>query len=125
MGAEDDLISGRSTFLCELIRTNTILQKVTSKSLVIIDELGRGTSTEDGCAIAEATLKYMVTQLGCSTLFITHFPQIADLVESKVLDPYCFNSHMSYLETSASSTDSDQVLDQEIVFLYKLVRNIS
>lgn len=115
MGSEDDLQSGRSTFFCELLRTNAILRHVTSKSLVIIDELGRGTATHDGYAIAEATLKYIVKRLGCSTMFITHFAQIGSLADHPEMQSQCFNSHMSYLE----SVNSKQ--EQEIVFLYKLV----
>lgn len=59
MGAGDDLAAGVSTFMLELSRTSLILQRSTPRSLVILDELGRGTSTHDGVAIAMATLKYL------------------------------------------------------------------
>jgi DNA mismatch repair protein MSH3 len=115
MGAEDDLSSGRSTFMCELVRTANILHLATSKSLVIIDELGRGTSTHDGCAIALATLRYIVNKIGCVTLFITHFPEVARYVESVANEGKCCNAHMSFVEIP--TTDSSA----EIVFLYKVV----
>ena len=135
MGSEDDLSSGRSTFLCELIRMKKILSSIQSKSLVIIDELGRGTSTHDGLAIAQATLQYLWQRIGCCTLFITHFPQIATLVESLRNDSpnhSCFNSHMSYLErqkliplsnsaTTEGSEEETTAKEQEIIFLYKMV----
>lgn len=124
MGSEDDLQSGRSTFLCELTRTNTILRHATSRSLVLIDELGRGTATHDGCAIAQATLQYLVRHIRCTTLFITHFPQIATAVAGNHRDStqsdlarHCMNTHMSYV-TQRTATGDD-----EITFLYKLVRN--
>jgi DNA mismatch repair ATPase MutS len=132
MGSEDDLSSGKSTFMCELIRTNKILQSIQPKSLVIIDELGRGTSTHDGQAIAQATLHYLISKIGCATLFITHFPQIAQLVDQQYAD-HAFNSHMSYLEvpstelpvlpvSSSSGGDNTETDETEIVFLYKIVR---
>lgn len=79
MGAADNIALGRSTFLEELSETSSILSKATSRSLVIIDELGRGTSTRDGMAIAEATLEYIVNKIGCLCLFVTHYPEVAGL----------------------------------------------
>ena len=70
-----------STFLVELWNTSYILHKATTRSLVILDELGRGTATYDGLAIAEATLRHLVTNVGCPTIFVTHYPQLADLAE--------------------------------------------
>ena len=75
MGAGDDLAAGMSTFMTELSRTSSILKQATSRSLVLLDELGRGTSTNDGVAIALSTLKYMVEKIGCALLFVTHYPQ--------------------------------------------------
>jgi DNA mismatch repair protein MSH3 len=123
MGSEDDLSTGKSTFMCELIRTNKIIRSIHSRSLVIIDELGRGTSTHDGQAIAQATLDYLIRSIGCCTLFITHFPQIAQVVEENY-PQQAFNSHMSYfeMETNEEGDDSNDNTP-EIVFLYKIVRN--
>jgi DNA mismatch repair protein MSH3 len=144
MGSEDDLHSGRSTFLCELVRTNAILRHATSRSLVVIDELGRGTATHDGYAIAQATLWYLLDRIRCFTLFITHFPQIAQfrrqwLRRSAVADQpsgeghedtdpiatdgtveaHVVLSHMSYVERVVDATTGET----EVTFLYKLVES--
>ena len=79
MGAGDDLAAGMSTFMTELSRTSSILKQATCRSLVVLDELGRGTSTNDGVAIALSTLKYMVQKIGCALLFVTHYPQVITL----------------------------------------------
>lgn len=63
----------------ELSETSTILACATKRSLVIVDELGRGTSTHDGLAIALATLQHLVAQIGCLTLFVTHYPKVITL----------------------------------------------
>ncbi len=63
----------------ELSETSTILACATRRSLVIVDELGRGTSTHDGLAIALATLHHLVAQIGCLTLFVTHYPKVNTL----------------------------------------------
>jgi DNA mismatch repair protein MSH3 len=81
MGAGDDLAAGHSTFMSELHRTNFILSRATPHSLLILDELGRGTATNDGLAIAQATLSYCLRRIGSAVLFVTHFPQISELVE--------------------------------------------
>ena len=60
----------------ELSETSDILRLATERSLVIIDELGRGTSTHDGLAIAQASLHHLVAKLGCLTLFVTHYPKV-------------------------------------------------
>lgn len=69
----------------ELWHTSYIIKHATSRSLVVLDELGRGTSTHDGVAIAMATLRHMVRDLGCATLFVTHYPHVADLALDKSL----------------------------------------
>ena len=77
MGAADSIALGRSTFLEELSEASEILEKASPRSLVIIDELGRGTSTVDGQAIAMAALNHLVEEIECCTLFVTHYPEIA------------------------------------------------
>eukprot|EP00879_Flechtneria_rotunda_P029922 GHRR01032389.1.p1 GENE.GHRR01032389.1~~GHRR01032389.1.p1 ORF type:complete len:502 (+),score=204.36 GHRR01032389.1:576-2081(+) len=79
MGATDCLLQGRSTFAEELGDASHILASATNRSLVIMDELGRGTATHDGVAIATATLGYLVTHKQCLTLFVTHYPEVAAL----------------------------------------------
>ncbi|CAM9414281.1 unnamed protein product, partial [Ectocarpus sp. 8 AP-2014] len=85
MGAGDDLAADMSTFMVELWHTSYIIKHATRRSLVILDELGRGTSTHDGVAIALATLRHVVRDIGCATLFVTHYPQVADLASDKSL----------------------------------------
>lgn len=117
MGAEDDLATGKSTFMCELLRMNKILGSLTPTSLVIIDELGRGTATVDGQAIAIATLRYILEKIGSTTLFITHFPMVSKSIESDSdNDKQSFTTHMSFVEQGSEGGNS------EIVFLYKMVR---
>lgn len=69
----------------ELWHTSYIIKHATQRSLVVLDELGRGTSTHDGVAIALATLRHLVRDIGCATLFVTHYPQVADLASEKAL----------------------------------------
>jgi DNA mismatch repair ATPase MutS len=143
MGSEDDLQSGRSTFLCELIRTNAILRHATAKSLIVIDELGRGTATHDGYAIAQATLWYILDQIRCLTLFITHFPHIARFPRiSSMTDSLPNSSSSSCVNSAVAETEKEKevvmshmsyherILDActgeaEITFLYKLVESPS
>ena len=72
----DSGLAGRSTFLEELSEAAAVLAAATPRSLVIIDELGRGTATHDGLAIALATLQALIEDNRCLTLFVTHFPQV-------------------------------------------------
>ena len=73
-------LRGLQCLLQELSETSTILACATQRSLVIVDELGRGTSTHDGLAIALATLQHLVTRTGCLTLFVTHYPKVMCLM---------------------------------------------
>ena len=82
IGASDDLAAGRSTFLVEMQETAAILNGATERSLVILDEVGRGTSTHDGLAIAQATMEHLHDAVGCRTLFATHFHELADAADA-------------------------------------------
>ncbi|MEM1377142.1 MAG: DNA mismatch repair protein MutS [Pseudomonadota bacterium] len=79
VGASDDLAQGRSTFMVEMVETAAILNQATERSLVILDEIGRGTATYDGLAIAWACVEYLHAQNKCRTLFATHFHELTSL----------------------------------------------
>lgn len=90
IGAADDLIGGQSTFMVEMMDIQVVTEKATSQSLVIIDELGRGTSTGEGMAIAQAVIEYLHDRIGCKTLVSTHFHELAHLEETlKSLRNFC------------------------------------
>ncbi|SDC45534.1 DNA mismatch repair protein MutS [Paenibacillus sp. UNCCL117] len=82
IGAADDLIGGQSTFMVEMMDIQVMTEKATARSLVIIDELGRGTSTGEGMAIAQAVIEFLHDRIGCKTLVSTHFHELAHLEES-------------------------------------------
>ncbi|MFC0511246.1 DNA mismatch repair protein MutS [Asaia spathodeae] len=89
VGAADDLARGRSTFMVEMTETAAILRQAGPRSLVVVDEIGRGTSTLDGLAIAWATLEALHSQLGSRTIFATHFHELCSLSDSMPrLTPY-------------------------------------
>ncbi|GIW04872.1 MAG: DNA mismatch repair protein MutS [Thermomicrobiales bacterium] len=104
VGAHDDLAGGASTFMVEMIETATILHQATRRSLLILDEIGRGTSTNDGLAIARAVLEDIHHRIGARTLFATHFLELAALAEEL---PYLANVHVAAMETEG-----------RIIFLY-------
>ena len=81
IGASDDLASGQSTFMVEMTEVADILKNATPRSLLILDEIGRGTSTFDGMAIARAVLEYAADRkrLGAKTLFATHYHELTDM----------------------------------------------
>ena len=83
VGAADDLASGRSTFMVEMSETATILEHATERSLVLLDEIGRGTSTYDGLSIAWAVAEDLHDRIGARTLFATHYHELCDLEESR------------------------------------------
>ncbi len=79
IGASDDLISGKSTFMVEMLDANHAIQNATEDSLILFDEIGRGTSTYDGMAIAQAIIEYIHERIGAKTLFSTHYHELTDL----------------------------------------------
>ncbi len=79
VGASDDLSAGQSTFMVEMNEVAEILKNATGKSLVILDEIGRGTSTFDGISIAKSVAEYINTKIGCKTLFATHYHELISL----------------------------------------------
>ncbi|KAI8928158.1 muts domain V-domain-containing protein [Entophlyctis helioformis] len=108
IGANDNIMAGQSTFMVELSETSKILREATHRSLVILDELGRGTSTYDGYAIAFAVLHHLVTHVGCLGLFSTHYGTLTKEFED---NPIVALKYMSFF--------SDEV-NRRVTFLYKL-----
>ncbi|XP_019328066.1 PREDICTED: LOW QUALITY PROTEIN: DNA mismatch repair protein Msh3 [Aptenodytes forsteri] len=127
MGAADNIYKGQSTFMEELTDTAEIIRKATPKSLVILDELGRGTSTHDGIAIAYATLEHFIRDVESLTLFVTHYPSVCEL--EKVYPEKVGNYHMAFLvneEESAEQKGSEGEENPEfITFLYQITKGVS
>lgn len=121
MGASDAIGTGLSTLMVELAETSRILSRSTERSLVVLDELGRGTSTHDGTAIAFSTLMHLTSRVRCVTLFVTHFPLIAKLSD---LYPFAVGSYfMDFAEEVV--TERNENIDcvrnrRKITFLYKV-----
>ena len=101
IGASDNLISGESTFMVEMSEANHAIQKASSRSLIIFDELGRGTATYDGMALAQAIIEYVHDHIGAKTLFATHYHELTDLDEA--LD-HLDNVHVATLEQNGNVT---------------------
>ncbi len=108
VGASDDLARGQSTFMVEMNETAAIVNNATSNSLVILDEIGRGTSTFDGIAIAWSVAEYLHNQIGCRTLFATHYHELTELE--------------TLLGGVKNYTVAVREWKDEIVFLRKIVR---
>src|SRR5690606_18922774 len=108
IGAADDVIGGQSTFMVEMKDIQLMTVKATPRSLVIIDELGRGTSTGEGMAIAQSVIEYIHDHVGCKTLVSTHFHELAHLEDTLT---YLHNFCMDVKESG-----------EEVTFLRKLVR---
>ena len=106
IGASDDLVSGESTFMVEMKEASNAILNATSDSLILFDELGRGTATFDGMSLAQAILEYIHNKVGAKTLFSTHYHELTDLDQNL---PHLKNVHVSADET-----------DGKITFLHKI-----
>lgn len=108
IGASDNLSEGLSTFMVEMTETAYLLKNSTEKSLVVLDEIGRGTSTYDGMSLAQSILEYLVTQVRAMTLFATHYHEITS---TSARYPQVENAHMKVNDKN-----------KEITFMYTLAR---
>ena len=109
VGLQDDLATGQSTFMVEMVETAAILNRATPRSLVVLDEIGRGTSTYDGLSIARAVVEHLHNdpRLGCKTLFATHYHELTELAASL---PGVRNFSVAVTEQ-----------DSDVVFLHRIV----
>ena len=98
IGASDNVARGRSTFMVEMTETATILNTATEKSLVLLDEMGRGTATFDGLSLAWATVEYLHAEIGARTLFATHYHELTMLAEKL---PHVLNLRVAVKESSS------------------------
>jgi len=101
IGASDDLVSGESTFMVEMKEANMALQNATEKSLILFDELGRGTATYDGMSLAQAILEYIHDEVKCKTMFSTHYHELTALAGTLA---NLKNVHVSAKEENGSIT---------------------
>lgn len=106
VGASDDLAKGRSTFMVEMVETAAILNQADDRALVILDEIGRGTSTYDGLSIAWATLEHLHTVNQCRSLFATHYHELTQVAEK--------------LKNTANATVTVREWDGDVVFLHEV-----
>jgi len=106
IGASDDLVSGKSTFMVEMLDANNAIKNATKNSLILFDEIGRGTATYDGMALAQAIIEYIHEKIGCKTLFSTHYHELTDL-----------ENHLNKLRNVHVSAEDE---DGKIVFLHKV-----
>lgn len=106
IGAADDLVSGQSTFMVEMLEAKNAIANATQHSLILLDEIGRGTSTYDGMAIAQAIIEYIHDEIGAKTLFSTHYHELTALEETLV---HLKNIHVSAMEEQGN-----------LVFLHKV-----
>lgn len=114
LGAYDRIFEGQSTFFVELSETSLILKNATKNSLVLLDELGRGTSTYDGTAIAASVVEYLIDKVNCRTLFSTHYHT---LIERFNDDPRVRLGHMACM---VENENEDDPTKESITFLYQM-----
>ena len=107
IGASDDIMSGQSTFMVEMMEANNALQNATANSLILFDEIGRGTSTYDGMALAQAMIEYIVQNIKAKTLFSTHYHELTEMAEK---NSSIYNVHVDVHEE-----------DEKVTFLYRVV----
>ncbi|MER0122113.1 DNA mismatch repair protein MutS [Streptococcus sp. ZJ93] len=101
IGAADDLVSGQSTFMVEMMEANKAIRLASEQSLILFDELGRGTATYDGMALAQSIIEYIHDRIGAKTLFATHYHELTDLSETLT---HLENVHVSTLEHNGQVT---------------------
>lgn len=106
IGAADDLISGQSTFMVEMMEANQAIRRSTKQSLILFDELGRGTATYDGMSLAQAIIEHIHHYVGAKTLFATHYHELTALEKEL---PHLVNVHISTIENNG-----------EVTFLHKI-----
>src|SRR5699024_6597784 len=106
IGAADDLVSGQSTFMVEMLEANHAIQRATDRSLILLDEIGRGTSTYDGMALAQAIVEYIHNNIHAKTLFSTHYHELTTLEDTL--------SHLKNIHVKAEEHDG------KVVFLHQI-----
>lgn len=111
IGASDDLVSGESTFMVEMNEANNAISNATSNSLVLFDELGRGTATFDGMALAQSIIEYIHDNIGCKMMFSTHYHELVDLENNL---KYLKNVHVSAHEENGTVTFLHKIKDGSV-----------
>lgn len=111
IGASDDLVSGESTFMVEMMEASRAIKYATRNSLILFDELGRGTATFDGMSLAQAILEYVANKIKCKTLFSTHYHELTDM-EKNI--PNLKNKHVSAVEENGNITFLHKVKDGSV-----------
>lgn len=111
IGASDDLVSGESTFMVEMMEANKAIEGATEKSLILFDELGRGTATYDGMSLAQAIIEYIHDNIKAITLFSTHYHELTSLADHK---PHIKNVHVSAYEENGNITFLHKIKDGSV-----------